>query len=58
LAVVPTASSIENAEEVVREMCDRIGRRADVLLASDEYSAYETAIDHVYGEPEPPKPSG
>ena len=36
------------------------GRRgvADVLLTSDEYPAYEPAIGHVYGEPEPPKPPG
>ena len=58
LAVVPGARSIENAEEVTRETYDRTAGRTDVLLTSDEYPAYETAIGHVYGEPEPPKPPG
>jgi IS1 family transposase len=58
LAVVPGARSIENAEEAIREVYDRTSGRPDVLLTSDEYPAYATAIDHVYGEPEPPKPPG
>jgi hypothetical protein len=58
LAVVPGARSIENAEEAVREVYDRTAGRADVLLTSDELPAYETAIGHVYGEPEPPEPPG
>jgi IS1 family transposase len=58
LAVVPGARSIENAEEIVQEVYDRTAGRDDVLLTSDEYPAYETAIDHVYAEPEPPKPPG
>jgi hypothetical protein len=58
LAVVPGARSIENAEEAVREAYDRTEGRSDVLLTSDEYPAYETAIDHVYGVPELPKPPG
>jgi IS1 family transposase len=58
LAVVPGARSIENAEEAVREVYGRTAGRADVLLTSDEYPAYGTAIGHVYGEPEPPKPPG
>jgi IS1 family transposase len=58
LAVVPGARSIENAEEVVAGVHDRTGGRSDVLLTSDEYPAYATAIDHVYGVPEPPKPPG
>jgi hypothetical protein len=37
---------------------DRTGGRTDVLLTSDAYSAYEAAIDHVYGEPGPAKPPG
>jgi hypothetical protein len=56
--VVPDARSVENAEGIVQEVYDRTGGRSDVLLTSDEYPAYETAIDHVYGEPEPPKPPG
>jgi IS1 family transposase len=58
LAVAPGARSIENAEEAVREVYDRTAGRSDVLLTSDAYPAYETAIDHVYGEPGPPKPPG
>jgi IS1 family transposase len=58
LAVVPGARSIENAEEIVTEVYDRTRGREDVLLTSDEYAAYETAIDRVYGVPEEPKPPG
>jgi IS1 family transposase len=58
LAVVPGARSIENAEEIVTEVCHRTGGREDVLLTSDEYPAYETAIDRVYGVPEEPKSPG
>jgi hypothetical protein len=57
LAVVPGARSIENAEEIVREVYDRTEGRQDVLITSDEYPAYESAIDHVYGIPEEPPPS-
>jgi hypothetical protein len=57
LAVVPGARSLENAEEVVGEVRDRTGDRPDVLLTSDEDPAYETAIAHVDGAPEP-KPPG
>lgn len=58
LAVVPGARSIENAEEAVREVHDRTAGRTDVLFTSDEYPAYETAIEHVYGVPEAPRPPG
>ena len=58
LAVVPGARSIENAEETLQEVYDRTEGREDVLFTSDEYAAYETAIDHVYGVPEEPKPAG
>lgn len=58
LAVVPGARSIENAEEIVHQAHDRTGGREDVLLTSDELPAYESAIDHVYGVPEEPKPPG
>ena len=58
LAVVPGARSIENAEEVVQEVHDRTAGRTDSVLTSDEYAAYESAIDHVYGVPEEPKPPG
>jgi IS1 family transposase len=58
LAVVPGARSIENAEEIVREAHDRTAGREDILLTSDELAAYGTAIDHVYGVPEGPRPPG
>ncbi len=58
LAVVPGARSIENAEEVVREVRDRTDGREDILLTSDELAAYGTAIEHAYGVPEAPKPPG
>lgn len=58
LAVVPGARSIANAEEAVQEVYDRTAGRSDVLLTSDEYPASETAIDHVYGVPDPPEPPG
>ena len=57
-AVVPGARSIENAEEVVQEVHDRTAGRTEVLFTSDEYPAYESAIDQVYGIPEAPKPAG
>jgi IS1 family transposase len=58
LAVIPGARSIENAEEAVQEVSDRTAGCTDVLITSDEYPAYETAIERVYGEPEPPNPPG
>jgi IS1 family transposase len=58
VAVVPGARSIENAEEIVQEVHDRTEGREDVLLTSDELPAYETAIGHVYGVPEDPRPAG
>jgi len=57
LAVVPGARSIENAEEAVAEAYARTSGRKDVLLTSDEYPAYETAIGRVYGVPDEPKPA-
>jgi IS1 family transposase len=57
LVVVPGARSIETAEEVVHEAHGRTGGREDVLLTSDEYPAYETAIGRVYGVPEGPRPT-
>jgi IS1 family transposase len=58
LAVVPGSRPIENAEEIVQEVHDRTAGRQDILLTSDELPAYETAIDHVHGVPEEPKPTG
>jgi len=58
LAVVPGARSIENAEEIVREVHDRTAGDANVLLTSDEYPAYESAIEHVYASPRSRIPPG
>jgi IS1 family transposase len=60
LAVVPGARSIENAEEVVQEAHDRTAGRVNLLLTSDEYPAYASAIEAAFGEPvaEPPHGPG
>jgi IS1 family transposase len=58
LAVVPGSRSIESAEEIIREVHDRTAGASDVLLTSDEYPAYATAIAHVYGVAEGPRPAG
>jgi hypothetical protein len=44
LAVVPGARVIENVEEVVAEVKDRLGDQPPALMTSDEYAAYETVI--------------
>ena len=66
LAVVPGERSAENCKEIVREVYRRTGGRGAMLLTSDGYTPYATAIEAVYGErvqPErkpgpgrPPKP--
>ena len=55
LAVVPGARSIENAEAIVAEAKQRLAEPPR-LITSDEYAAYESAIETVFGEPveEPP----
>ena len=53
LAVVPGARSIENAEAVVEEVQRRVAPGVPLLLTSDEYPAYETAIERTFGEPVP-----
>jgi IS1 family transposase len=58
LAVAPGSRSIENAEGIVEEVRDRTAGRTDALLTSDEYPAYESAIEHAYGTPGAPRPSG
>lgn len=56
--MVPGSRSVENAEEILQEVYDRTAGRGDVLLTSDEYPAYATAIAHVYGVAEGPRPAG
>ena len=46
----PGRGSSENAEEVVAEVKDRLGDRPPALMTSDEYPAYETAIETAFGE--------
>ena len=57
LAVVPGARSIENAEEIVRRSTTAPAARGCAVDQRRD-PAYETAIDHVYGVPEQPKPAG
>ena len=42
-------------ERLIRQVRDRTGGRADLLLTSDEHAPYETAIRQVYGV-ETPRP--
>jgi hypothetical protein len=66
LAVVPGPRCAENCKEAVQEVYDRTDGRGAILLTSDAYAPYATAIEEVYGEwvqPErkpgpgrPPKP--
>jgi len=50
LAVVPGAHVIENVEEVVAEVKDRLGDQTPALMTSDEYAAYETVIATTFSE--------
>jgi hypothetical protein len=56
LAVVPGARSIENAEAVVAAAKRRTDGARPLLMTSDEYPAYATAIEAAFGVPvaEPP----
>jgi hypothetical protein len=48
--VVPGERTAENCKEAVREVHARTGGRGAMLLTSDAYPAYATAIEEVYGE--------
>jgi hypothetical protein len=48
--VVPGERSAGNAREAVQEVHDRTGGKGAMLLTSDAYPAYATAIEEVYGE--------
>ena len=54
LAVIPGSRSIENAEAIIGEVKQRLGGETPDLMTSDEYPAYQTAIQHAFGEPIPP----
>ncbi|MGZ5996587.1 MAG: hypothetical protein ACXWN0_13050 [Isosphaeraceae bacterium] len=58
LAVVPGARSIENAEAIAAEVKERTGAGPPRLITSDEYPAYESAIEAVFGTPTPPPTRG
>src|SRR5262245_19624806 len=59
LAVVPGERSGENAEKIVREVKARTGDRPSLLITSDEYAPYATAIEAVYAFEKPlPKRMG
>jgi hypothetical protein len=65
LVVIPGERSAENCKEAVGEVHDRTGGKGAMLLTSDAYPAYATAIEEVYGEwvrperkPGPGRPPG
>jgi hypothetical protein len=47
--VVPGERSAQNCQGVVQEVYDRTGGRGAMLLTSDAYAPYATAIEEVYG---------
>jgi hypothetical protein len=49
LAVVPGERTAENAKAIVQEVYDRTGGNGAMLLTSDGYAPYATAIEEVYG---------
>src|SRR3954469_19539992 len=55
LALVPGERDGPTCERLIRQVRDRTGGRADVLLTSDEHAPYETAIREVSGV-ETPRP--
>src|SRR5262249_3165526 len=50
LVVVPGERCAQNCKEVVQEVHDRTDGRGVMLLTSDAYAPYATAIEEVYGE--------
>jgi hypothetical protein len=58
LAVVPGARVMENVEEVVAEVKDRLGDRVPALMTSDEYAVYETVIETTFSEAVAQTPAG
>ena len=50
LVVVPGERSAQNCKEAVQEVHRRTGGKGAMLLTSDAYPAYATAIEEVYGE--------
>jgi IS1 family transposase len=58
LCVVPGARGAEEAEAVVADVKERTEGRTLRLMTSDDYPAYETAIERVYGADVTTTPSG
>lgn len=58
LALVPGKRDGPTCQRLIRQVRDRTGGRADLLLTSDEHAPYETAIRKVYGvsTPRPRRP--
>jgi hypothetical protein len=58
LALVPGRRDGPTCERLIRQVRDRTGGRADLLLTSDEHAPYKTAIREVYGveTPQPRRP--
>ena len=58
LALVPGKRDGPSCQRLIRQVHDRTGGRADVLLTSDEHAPYQTAIRQVYGvdTPRPRRP--
>jgi len=63
--VVPGERSAENCKKVVQEVYDRTDGKGAMLLTSDAYAPYATAIEEVYGvwvqperKPGPGRPPG
>ena len=48
--MVPGKRTAENCKEAVQEVHDRTAGKGAMLLTSDAYPAYATAIEEVYGE--------
>ena len=47
--MVPGERSAQNAKKVVQEVHDRTAGNGAMLLTSDAYAPYATAIEEVYG---------
>lgn len=58
LALVPGKRDTAQCRELVRQVRDRTGGRADLLITSDAHAPYATAIQAVYGvaQPQPKRP--
>ncbi len=50
LSIVPGKRTSENCEILVNDLNKRTGARTDMLITSDDYAPYTTAIKNAYGE--------